>query len=51
MTDLQNIIVMLGKSDETFEKTKSGKDWKIVVTGRGVYFYFNEDGSFRFLWS
>lgn len=49
MTDLQNIIVMLGKSNETFEKMKSGKDWVIIVTGRGVEFYFNEDGNFIFL--
>ena len=41
--------MMLAKSDETFEKTKSGKDWNITVTGRGVKFYFNKDGSFLFL--
>jgi hypothetical protein len=49
MTDLQNIIIMLTKSDEEFEKKKTGKDWKVTVTGRDIEFYFNEDGSFRFL--
>ena len=49
MTDLQQMIAMLAKSDESFEKSKSGKDWRLTVTGRGVQFYFNEDGSFRFL--
>jgi hypothetical protein len=48
MTDLQYMIVMFAKSDETFEKAKSGNDWTLLVTGRGVKFYFNPDGSYCF---
>ena len=49
VSDLQNIIIMLAKSDEAFEKAKTGKCWTITVTGRGVKFYFNEDDSFHFI--
>lgn len=49
MTDLHNIIFMLAKSDETFEKSKSGDGWKVIVTGRGIAFHFNQDGSFYFI--
>lgn len=42
MTDLQNMIIMLAKSEDTFEKAKSGNDWVLIL--KGVKFYFNTDG-------
>lgn len=50
-TDLQNIVVMISKTDEPFEKSKSGDGWIVVLPNRNVQFYFNADGSFHFLYN
>ena len=47
-TDLQNLIIMINKSKETFSKEKSGEGWSIIVSGRDIQFYFHEDESFDF---
>ena len=39
---------MLNNSNETFSKEKSGDDWVIKITGRGMKFYFKKDESFSF---
>lgn len=40
---------MLSKSQESFEKSKSGQGWTVTVTNRGVQFFFDKDGTFEFL--
>jgi len=49
MTDLQNMIVMLSKSDEEFTKYKSGNDWKIQLNQREVCIVFDKDGNFKYM--
>ncbi len=49
MTDLQTMIVMLSKSNETFSKYKSGDDWKITFSTREVYILFDKDGNFKYI--
>ena len=51
MTDLKMFINMLNKSDETFTKEKSGKDWVVRITGREVHFLFNEDETFSYCYN
>ena len=49
MTDLQQTILMFSKSRELFEKAKNNKDWKLIVTERGITFYFDENENFKFI--
>ena len=49
MTDLQNMISMISKSDEEFTKYKSGDDWKVCLNNREVYILFDKDGNFKFM--
>ncbi len=50
MTDLQNMIVMLSKSNEEFAKQKSGSsDWKIVLPAREISIVFDGDGNFKYM--
>jgi len=46
MTDLQNMILMLSKSDVEFTKYRSGNDWKIQKN-KEVYILFDKDGNFK----
>ena len=51
MTDLQQMIVMLSKSDTEFRKEQFAGDWKLTLSNREedyIYFLFEKDGSFKY---
>lgn len=48
MTDLKSFVQMMNNSKETFSKEKSGDDWVIKITSRGIRFYFNKEESFMY---
>jgi hypothetical protein len=49
MNDLQNMIMMLSKSDEEFRKYRSGDDWKIQLSKVEVFIVFDKDGNFLYM--
>lgn len=53
MTDLQQMLIMLAGTDESYEKKvinmNGGSKWtKIIITGRGIEIHFKEDGSLHY---
>lgn len=56
MTDLQQMLIMLAKTDEPYERVRtkmhSGSiSEKITITGRNVEINFKDDGSLHYFYS
>ena len=51
MTDLQQLLAMLLKSNESFNKELRGNDWCVNITGRDIEFYFSHEGEFKFCYN
>jgi hypothetical protein len=52
MTDIQNLVIMLSKTDEEFVKKKDiNGDWEVSVDSKDFTMTFNKDGSLKSVWN